>query len=94
MEQFNDVENPVHYCDGSIECIDAMVSAKGKVKTEAFCEMNVFKYLWRCDKKNGLEDMKKARWYLNKAIELREQIAREEEDKHFTRWKDGEPMAM
>ena len=35
-----------------------------------FCLCNAFKYLYRHDKKNGLEDIKKANWYINKYIEL------------------------
>ncbi|MEI3223940.1 MAG: DUF3310 domain-containing protein [Gemmiger sp.] len=35
-------------------------------------ECNAFKYLYRAKRKNGLEDMKKAVWYLNKYIELKE----------------------
>ncbi|WP_370785431.1 DUF3310 domain-containing protein [Ruminococcus callidus] len=37
-----------------------------------FCICNAFKYLWRHGKKNGVEDVKKAAWYLNKFIELEE----------------------
>ena len=37
-----------------------------------YCKGNAFKYLWRADKKNHLEDIKKAAWYLNKYIELAE----------------------
>lgn len=39
---------------------------------EAVCTGNILKYLWRWKKKNGLEDLKKARWYLNKLIEIEE----------------------
>lgn len=31
--------------------------------------MNTFKYIWRFKNKNGLEDIKKARWYVTKAYE-------------------------
>lgn len=37
-----------------------------------FCQCNAFKYLYRAKRKNGLEDMKKAIWYLNKYVELEE----------------------
>jgi hypothetical protein len=30
---------------------------------------NTVKYIWRCDLKNGIEDLKKAQWYLNREIE-------------------------
>ena len=66
------VNHPEHY-QGSIECIDAMLSAFGTEDTVAFCKINAFKYLWRAGKKDGNsieQDMKKAQWYINKAIEL------------------------
>ena len=37
-----------------------------------FCKLNAFKYIWREQNKNGVEDIKKAVWYLNKLIELSE----------------------
>jgi len=41
--------------------------------TEHFCFNlgNVIKYVWRADLKNGLEDLEKARWYLDREIERR-----------------------
>lgn len=35
---------------------------------------NVIKYVWRADFKSGIEDLKKARWYLDREIALREKI--------------------
>lgn len=70
----NDVVNhPGHYCTGKYECIDVMTEVFGKEAVQTFCRLNAFKYLYRSERKNGLEDMKKARWYLNKYIELEEQ---------------------
>lgn len=64
----NDVVNhPSHYTQGGIECIDAITAATvGKTGIEAVCVANVVKYLWRYEEKNGLEDVKKARWYLER----------------------------
>ena len=63
------VNHPSHYTKGNIECIDAIDSATtGKSGIEAVCVANVIKYLWRYEEKNGLEDVKKAQWYLNKLI--------------------------
>lgn len=63
------VNHPSHYTKGSIECIDAIDSATvGKSGIEAVCVANIIKYLFRYEEKNGLEDVKKARWYLNKLI--------------------------
>ena len=38
----------------------------GKSGIEAVCTANVIKYLWRYEEKNGLEDIHKAQWYLNR----------------------------
>jgi hypothetical protein len=66
----NNVEHPAHYMGTSIECIDAMRETQGVEAVKNFCICNAFKYLWRHEKKNGVEDVKKAAWYLNKFIEL------------------------
>ena len=66
----NNVNHPSHYNKGNIECIDAMVSAYGKDTVSDFCICNAFKYIWRYKYKNGIEDLKKAQWYLNKVVEL------------------------
>lgn len=73
MEQRNDnVDHPAHYCTGKYECIDVMTEVFGVEAVQNFCQCNAFKYLYRTNRKNGLEDMKKARWYINKFIELEE----------------------
>ena len=63
------VNSPNHYTSGSIECIDAMQASLPPEQFKGFLRGNVQKYCWRCDKKNGVEDLKKARWYLDKLIE-------------------------
>ena len=66
------VNHPSHYTNGKVECIDVIESATvGKTGIEAVCVANVIKYLWRYEDKNGLEDIKKAQWYLNKLIEVK-----------------------
>lgn len=63
------VDHPSHYTQGGIECIDAIKSATvGKTGIEAVAVANVIKYLWRYEEKNGLEDIKKAAWYINHLI--------------------------
>lgn len=67
------VNHPRHYeLPNGLECIDAMVATLGRETVMAFCKANAFKYLWRHERKNGAEDVEKARWYLNKWHELRE----------------------
>lgn len=60
------VAHPPHYNQGGIECIDAIKSAVvGKTGIEAVCVANVIKYCWRYEEKNGVEDVRKAAWYLD-----------------------------
>ena len=69
----DNVNHPSHYNRGGIECIDAMIAAKGIEKVKIFCECNEFKYGWRRGEKDPiLQDAKKSRWYLDKFIELEE----------------------
>lgn len=68
--EFDVVERPAHYAKTSIECIDAMRETQGDEAVKQFCICNAFKYLWRHNSKNGDEDIKKANWYLNKAVEI------------------------
>ncbi len=62
------VNRPAHYFKNGSECIEAMVDAFGDETVEHFCLCNAFKYLWRHRQKNGVEDLKKCRWYLNRLI--------------------------
>ena len=64
------VNHPQHYNHGKYECIDVMVENFGKEAVQHFCLLNAFKYVWRSDYKNGIEDVKKAMWYLDKYLEL------------------------
>ena len=66
----SNVDHPSHYNQGSIECIDAMLSAFGKDEVKSFCKLNAFKYIWRSKFKRDLEDIKKANWYISKFVEL------------------------
>jgi len=67
----NPVTHPSHYTQGNIQCIDAMESAFGKEAVATWCKLNSFKYIWREEHKNGLQDIDKAIWYLNKYKELK-----------------------
>ena len=65
--------NPNHYKSScSLECIDAMQMAFGKTMVYDFCICNAWKYLWRYENKNGIEDVNKSKWYIDKAKELDE----------------------
>ncbi len=67
----DNVNHPPHYNQGGIECIEAIKAATGSGFVK-YCTGNVIKYLWRYDNKGGLEDLKKAAWYLDRAIKERE----------------------
>lgn len=68
------VNHPSHYTQGKIECIDAIEEAtKGLLGIAAVCVANIIKYIWRYKFKNGTEDLKKARWYLDKLIDHEDQ---------------------
>ena len=58
------VIHPKHYnIEGRKECIDEMIDMFGIEHTRAFCLLNVQKYLYRHEQKNGSEDVKKAEAY-------------------------------
>ena len=67
---FDPVEKPVHYAAGSVECIDAIEAQMTPEEFRGYLKGNVAKYMWRERKKGGKESLKKARWYLNKLIDL------------------------
>ena len=69
------VNHPPHYNVGGIECIDIIKVITGNYN-KPFCGClvgNIVKYIYRAPFKNGLEDLKKARWYLDKLIETWEE---------------------
>lgn len=65
----DNVNNPVHYNTGSIEAIEAILAATNE-QSEGYLQGNIMKYIWRYRYKNGLEDLQKAQWYLNKLIDV------------------------
>ena len=68
VKPYNDpVNHPKHYTQGGIECIDALKAATvGLTGIEAVCTANAIKYLWRWKRKNGVQDIDKAIWYLER----------------------------
>ena len=67
------VNSPKHYADGNgIECIEAIEASMSMEEFKGFLKGNVQKYVWRYAQKNGAEDLKKAKWYLERLITLRE----------------------
>jgi hypothetical protein len=62
------VNSPPHYNQAGIECIDAIRAATDD-GYEYYLQGNIIKYLWRYRYKNGVQDLEKAQWYLQKLIE-------------------------
>lgn len=64
------VNHPSHYTYGDIEVVDFIEQVTKDYKPElAFAIGNAIKYISRANRKNGKEDLDKARWYLNRAFE-------------------------
>ena len=62
------VNHPSHYQShpSGVECIQI-------TEHMDFLLGNVIKYVWRADHKNGVQDLEKARWYLDRAINNRKE---------------------
>jgi len=61
------VNHPKHYCShpSGVECIQI-------TEHMSFCLGNAVKYIWRADEKNdAVEDLRKARWYIDREIARR-----------------------
>ena len=68
MKDYDSVDNPAHYNKGGVECIDAIRGSMSAEAFRGFLKGNVMKYVFRYEAKNGLEDLRKARWYLERLI--------------------------
>ena len=68
MHQFDNVDRPMHYAAGTIECIDAIEAQLSAEEFRGYLKGNIIKYLWREKHKGGIESLKKAKWYLNKLL--------------------------
>lgn len=65
----DNVNHPKHYTSdpSGVECITV-------TEHRNFCIGNAMKYLWRCDDKGrAIEDLEKARWYIDREIQRRKQ---------------------
>jgi hypothetical protein len=77
----NMVNHPSHYqSETGMEAIDVIEAFTFDLKgVEAFDTGNILKYICRWKNKNGLEDLKKAQWYLNHLINHVEKSKKENE---------------
>ena len=63
------VNSPAHYTQGGIEAITAIEASMPPEAYEGYLKGNIMKYMWRYEKKaKPVEDLKKARWYLDRLI--------------------------
>jgi len=60
----DNVNNPAHYTQGLVECIEAIQSALTEEEFRGYCKGNAMKYIWREKHKGGDESLAKAQWYL------------------------------
>ena len=67
-ELIDNVNHPNHYTQGKYEVIDYIEDKLSEEELQGYCVGNVLKYVSRFKHKNGLEDLKKAEWYLNRLI--------------------------
>lgn len=64
-----------HYASKAVQPWEAMEAWMSSEQFAGFLRGNVIKYLARCDDKGGIEDLKKARHYLDKLIEFKADAA-------------------
>ena len=67
------VNRPEHYRQGGVECIEAIESSMGREEFQGYLKGNIEKYVWRYRYKNGVQDLHKARWYLDRLISALEE---------------------
>lgn len=68
----DNVNHPEHYISEGMEAIDVISAFTKDLKgMDAICTAQVIKYILRWNKKNGLEDLEKAQWYLKRLIDIK-----------------------
>lgn len=68
----DNVNNPSHYGQGKIEAIEYISDFLTKEEYQGYLRGNIAKYLHRFPYKNGIEDLRKAKWYLERLIQEQE----------------------
>lgn len=72
MADVEEINHPTRYAGSKYECIEVMADVFGIEAVKSFCLLNAFKYLWRSERKNGVEDIRKAIWYLDYYAKIEE----------------------
>ncbi len=83
-EKRNDdpVNYPAHYNKGGIGCIDAIKACQGD-GFKYYLQGSAMKYLWRYEhKKKPIQDLEKAKWFINKLIETTQERDDEDNQEH------------
>ena len=63
--KIDNVNQPSHYLKGGMECIDVIKAITSDLSgADAYYVGNIIKYVWRYNHKNGVEDLRKAKHYL------------------------------
>ena len=62
------VNKPEHYRQGGLECIEAIEASMSREEFQGYLKGNIEKYVWRYRYKNGVQDLHKAKWYLDRLI--------------------------
>jgi len=70
----DNVNHPSHYGQGNIEAIEYIEDVLNGEEYTGYLRGNIAKYLHRWRYKNGIEDLEKARWYLNRLINTQEKV--------------------
>ena len=70
----DNVNHPPHYGQGNIEAIEYIEDFLNDEEYTGYLRGNIAKYLHRWRYKNGIEDLEKARWYLNRLINTQEKV--------------------
>ena len=65
----DNVNHPKHYLKGGLECIQVIKAQLTPEQYKGYLYGNVLKYMWRWPEKNGIEDLRKAKHYLEWLIE-------------------------
>lgn len=71
--QKDNINKPTHYHSGNIDVIKFSEENFSKEEQKGFHRINAIKYITRYDRKNGVEDLNKAKFYIDKLIEMEEQ---------------------
>ena len=87
---YSPVENPKHYNEGDIECIDALRASMSHEEYKGYLKGCAFKYLWRYRYKgHPIEDLEKSIWYSQRLTDLLKKDAKDDADTRMEAYREG-----